>query len=349
MRNPVVERVALLAFVLAGSGWSQGVKLGVRLAENGWVDVSVSAARYLPVREVMLYRSSSRLSSWSIDTLNEPVAVLRFSRTEGLGVLVDSMVAHNVKYYYRAEVRLLLGIALRSGLDSVVIPDREIGRITGSSLLVDKRHYFLEVRDGGRMKKRFPIALGKKPRQRKLCMDRASTPEGIYRIVNEQPRAKYYKAFDLDYPNEVDRARYELAKEVGLIRKREGDYPGIGGEVQIHGEGIQSNWTWGCIALRNSDMDELFEHRRVGKGMPVHIVGSELTVPDLSSILDYLPKAEVKEMQRQLKRLGLFAGEPDGEVGKKTRMALGRFQRRKRIPMTCDFDCRTVGLLRGAE
>jgi hypothetical protein len=38
---------------------------------------------------------------------------------------------------------------------------------------------------------------------------------------------------------------------------------------------IARNWTWGCIAMRNADMDELFESGAVCANMPLLIVGSE--------------------------------------------------------------------------
>jgi L,D-peptidoglycan transpeptidase YkuD (ErfK/YbiS/YcfS/YnhG family) len=48
---------------------------------------------------------------------------------------------------------------------------------------------------------------------------------------------------------------------------------GIGSLIEIHGEGGQGrDWTDGCVALSNSDMDRVFSHARVGT--PVTIVGT---------------------------------------------------------------------------
>jgi lipoprotein-anchoring transpeptidase ErfK/SrfK len=333
-----------LALAMA-SGCAAEVELDVALTDSNRVEASLRREGQLEVGSILLYRSTSPLDG-DIDTLGLPVTVLRFPAGNPDAVLVDSMFADNVTYYYRARVRGKPGEDLWSNVDSVSVPDRELGRITGSSLLVDKLNYFLEVRDGGRACKRYPVALGRRPRNRKLVMDRASTPEGIYRIANEQPQATFHKAFDIDYPNEVDRARWNLHRELGLLPAEGGDPAPIGGEIQIHGEGIGSNWTLGCIALRNPDIDELFAHDRVGKGMPVFIVGSELGRRDISSIRDYRTGGELRRIQRRLRDLGLYDREPDGVIGSGTRRALGRFQRENGLPVTCDFDARTVRLLR---
>lgn len=335
----------ILGLFAAGCGQAREIGMGAKLAEADNVQVSVWGHGQVVPEAIELYRSTSRLDVVPPDTVELPVTVLKFLPDTGKISLVDSMPAHGVTYYYRARVVLNREQVFWSEIDSVSVPDREIGGIMGSSLLVDKIHYLLEVRDGGLMKKRFPIALGRKPRNRKLHLDRASTPEGIYQISDEQPQARFHKAFDINYPNNADRARYAIAREAGLMKRSGGGYPSIGGGIQIHGQGIGTNWTLGCIALRSEDIDELFEHQRIGTGMPVIIVGPELSREDIRSIRDYRTEAELREIQSRLRRLGHYRRQADGVMGTATRLALGRFQRANRIPVTCDFDARTAGLL----
>ncbi len=120
-------------------------------------------------------------------------------------------------------------------------------------------------------------ALGVKARQG----DRA-TPEGRYRVVKKKDRGQsiYHRALLLDYPNAADRERFAAAK-------RRGEIPGtsaIGGLIEIHGDGGRGqNWTDGCVALANSDMDELFA--RVGVGTRVTIVGGDGSDGAFSSLL----------------------------------------------------------------
>ncbi len=341
----------VVAAVMLGSGCAcaRDVSLSAVLSGGNRVQVSLWSPGHLAVQQIELYRSTTQLKGTGMNTVGYPITVLRFQADTTRTELVDSMVAHNVTYYYRARMVLETDEELWSSIDSVAVPDVELGRITGSSILIDKKHYFLEIRDGGQMKKRYPVALGRKPANRKLHQDNASTPEGIYQITGEQPQATFYKALDIDYPNEIDRARYNFAKAEGLIELRGDDVPGIGGQIQIHGQGIETNWTYGCIALRNSDMDELFEHERVGVGVPVVIIGREITREDISSIQDYRTPREIKAIQRDLKELGFYSGEPDGIVGTRTRHALARFQQAHALPATCDFDTGTVRLLSQTE
>jgi lipoprotein-anchoring transpeptidase ErfK/SrfK len=332
---------ALVLVFLSVEASGPEVELSLRLAEPLEVEVSLAGRGALVPREVLLYRSTSRLDE-DPDTLALPVTVRRFPAPGEPGrafALTDSMVAHNARYYYRARFVGPDGRSRWSSLDSVDTPDVALGAITGSSLLVDKLNYFLAVRDGGRTCKRYPVALGSQPRRRKLHQDNASTPEGIYLIAQEQPEARFHRAFDLDYPNPADRTRFEFWQRQG------GEGRGIGGEVQIHGEGIARNWTHGCIALRNEDIDELFAHPRVGRGMPVHIVGSELTGADIQSILDYRPPAELRRIQGRLIELGFYDGKLDGAVGRGMRAALAGFQHRQGLAVTGQLDARTVAEL----
>jgi lipoprotein-anchoring transpeptidase ErfK/SrfK len=110
-------------------------------------------------------------------------------------------------------------------------------------------------------------ALGVKQRQG----DRA-TPEGRYRIVakRDHGRSRYYRALLLDYPNAADRERFAAAQRRGEIPRE----ASIGGLIEIHGEGGRGqNWTEGCVALSNSDIDDLY--RRVDVGTRVTIVGGD--------------------------------------------------------------------------
>jgi hypothetical protein len=110
-------------------------------------------------------------------------------------------------------------------------------------------------------------ALGVKERQ-----GDGATPEGRYRIVGKKDRgaSRYHRALLLDYPNADDRRRFASAQRRGQIPRG----AGIGGLIEIHGEGGRGqNWTEGCVALSNPDMDDLYDRVRVGTR--VTIVGGD--------------------------------------------------------------------------
>jgi murein L,D-transpeptidase YafK len=93
-------------------------------------------------------------------------------------------------------------------------------------------------------------------------------------------RSKFYLSLGLSYPNEEDAARglreglitrAQAASIVGAVRA--GRCPpwdtALGGEILIHGGGTASDWTWGCVALENAEVKELFD--AVPAGTPVRI------------------------------------------------------------------------------
>ncbi len=140
-----------------------------------------------------------------------------------------------------------------------------------TALIIDKLARKLHVYRAGRRVATYAADLGAKGLKQKLHSGDQATPEGRY-IVSEvrgPKRTNFYKALLLDYPNREDRARYEWGKRTGLVPRR----TGIGSLIEIHGDGGQGkDWTDGCVALRNSDMDRVFDQARVGT--PVTIVGT---------------------------------------------------------------------------
>ena len=100
-----------------------------------------------------------------------------------------------------------------------------------------------------------------------------STPEGYYKIIEKKSQGdtRYYKALMLDYPNEEDQARFLQKKKNGLIKPD----AKIGNHIEIHGNGGKgADWTDGCIALQDEDMDVIF--KLCSSGTWVTIVGSAL-------------------------------------------------------------------------
>jgi murein L,D-transpeptidase YafK len=107
-----------------------------------------------------------------------------------------------------------------------------------------------------------------------------ATPEGMYKIVKKfhSDSTKYYKALLIDYPNDEDTALFEAAIAKGLLPES----AAIGGMIEIHGNGGKGrDWTEGCIALTDREMDMIFNIAKIGT--PVTIVGS---MHDLKHVLN---------------------------------------------------------------
>ncbi len=147
----------------------------------------------------------------------------------------------------------------------------ESKRTGHNAFIVDKLDRRLDVYDSGRQVATFPIELGVRGLQRKLHAGDRATPEGRYRVtqVKVGPATRFYKALLINYPNPEDRRRHREAIRRGQLPRR----TGLGGLIEIHGDGGRGrNWTDGCVALTNADMDRLI--RWSGRGTLVTIVGN---------------------------------------------------------------------------
>jgi L,D-peptidoglycan transpeptidase YkuD (ErfK/YbiS/YcfS/YnhG family) len=136
------------------------------------------------------------------------------------------------------------------------------------ALIVDKSAHKTYLVKAGKLMKSYNAELGYNSARQKLFSGDAATPEGRYEIIKERQRgSQYYKALLLNYPNEEDKRRFAENKRRGVISRR----AGIGGLIEIHGTGGRNrDWTEGCIALTNRDIDDLMRH--VDVGTPVTIV-----------------------------------------------------------------------------
>jgi len=148
------------------------------------------------------------------------------------------------------------------------------------AIVVDKFAHKCYLYKDGKIKREFTAELGPNWIGTKQYKGDKATPEGKYHVTKKKSRhqTKYYKALLINYPNEEDKARYNTNVKNGTIPKR-----GIGNLIEIHGDGGKGiNWTEGCVALTNNDMDKLYE--AVGVGTPVTIVGSLKSLKEINGI-----------------------------------------------------------------
>jgi L,D-peptidoglycan transpeptidase YkuD (ErfK/YbiS/YcfS/YnhG family) len=144
-------------------------------------------------------------------------------------------------------------------------------RATGdTAIVVFKENHRVDLYDGGRVVRSYPADMGYLSVNDKLRSGDAATPEGRYRVTAKKPGSTYYKALALNYPNDEDRAQFEQLRRQGRIPRG----ASLGGLIEIHGNGGRGkDWTKGCVALADQDMDDLF--RRADVGTPVTIVGGD--------------------------------------------------------------------------
>lgn len=137
-------------------------------------------------------------------------------------------------------------------------------------IVIEKQRRRLTLMEGDTAVLSCPIALGSQPIGPKERAGDGKTPEGRY-FVCLKKIGKYGPALGVSYPNEEDARRSGADRAlISCIRQRtrRGERPPwgteLGGEIYIHGGGIASDWTAGCVALREEDARQLYGLAQVG-------------------------------------------------------------------------------------
>lgn len=136
----------------------------------------------------------------------------------------------------------------------------------GDYLYVDKSERLLFVFKNGKEVARFSnIRFGDAPQGHKQFEGDEKTPEGDYRITSRNPGSRYHLSLYINYPNAKDKA---FAKARGKS---------AGGDIFIHGQpngyngpAIASDWTDGCIAVSNAEIEKLWS--MIADDTPIRIV-----------------------------------------------------------------------------
>lgn len=135
-------------------------------------------------------------------------------------------------------------------------------------LLVEKSGHRLTAFSAGRPVRVYLVALGENPVGPKEYEGDKRTPEGAYVIDAKNPDSAYHRNLGLSYPNEADRASAAaLGKSPGGDIKIHGlapDFAEVGAAHRL------TDWTYGCIAVTNEEIEELFSRTPVG--VPVEIM-----------------------------------------------------------------------------
>ncbi len=154
-------------------------------------------------------------------------------------------------------------------------------RKSGSyAIVVEKIPAACHLYHNGKKKYTFEVEFGSNWLGDKMSRGDMATPEGKYEVTKKLSggSTKYHKALMINYPNKIDIQEFNE-------RIRNGKLPAdarIGDMIEIHGDGGKgANWTQGCVALKNEDMDLLFKY--ASKGTPVTIIGSTLTLDEFFS------------------------------------------------------------------
>jgi len=162
-------------------------------------------------------------------------------------------------------VLLVIGLGAGCAAKPAVTASPYVDRV-----LVKKSERTMELHKQGAVYRTYRISLGDQPRGHKLQEGDERTPEGNYVLDWRNPNSAFYKSIHVSYPNALDRT---VARSLGVSP---------GGMIMIHGlpnwlssprlaaEYRRRDWTDGCIAVGNEEMDEIWQ--LVRDGTPITIL-----------------------------------------------------------------------------
>ncbi len=140
-----------------------------------------------------------------------------------------------------------------------------LGRV--DKVVVIKSEHTLMLLQKGSVVKTYKVCLGRNPLGHKTRAGDNRTPEGTYKLYRGNPKSKFHMSLHVSYPSDADRLK---ARQLGVSP---------GGNIMIHGfpDGISMDdipenldWTRGCIAVANSDIEEIWQ--LVPNGTPIEIL-----------------------------------------------------------------------------
>ncbi|HXX46127.1 MAG TPA: L,D-transpeptidase family protein [Candidatus Acidoferrales bacterium] len=141
------------------------------------------------------------------------------------------------------------------------------GTVRADKIVVQKSNREMTLFSDGKPIKTYKISLGRQPQGAKEREGDHKTPEGHYIIDAKIEQSRFHRALHISYPNEADRER---ARKLGV---------NPGGAVEIHGLGDgfgwvgalhrEVDWTDGCIAVTNGEIDGIWPMVAVGTSVDI--------------------------------------------------------------------------------
>lgn len=147
--------------------------------------------------------------------------------------------------------------------------------IKNPRIVVYKKARKLELYSDKTLVRTYRVGLGFNPVADKTREGDGATPEGDFYVFVKNNKSAYYLSLGVSYPNVEDaerglrdglitKAQYQTIVDAQRRKVGPPQYTKLGGLIYIHGNGASSDWTWGCVALENEDMKELFDSVTVG-------------------------------------------------------------------------------------
>lgn len=142
-------------------------------------------------------------------------------------------------------------------------------------IVVKKAERRLFLYDGRKLMRTYRVGLGLSPNGDKVRQGDRRTPEGDFYIFTKNDKSAFYLSLGVSYPNAphadrglrdglISRSQHEAIMRALKLKRAPPQNTALGGDIYIHGRGASSDWTWGCVALEDPDIRELFNAAAVG-------------------------------------------------------------------------------------
>ncbi len=149
------------------------------------------------------------------------------------------------------------------------------------SLQIYKAERRMEMWVGSERVRTFEVGLGGNPKGDKVRQGDSKTPEGTYYVAWKNPKSSFHLFLGLSYPMprhakaavKAGRITKRVARKIASRVKKRGIPPQLtplGGYVGIHGGGAGADWTLGCIAVTNAEIEWIYRRMRHGDEIVVH-------------------------------------------------------------------------------
>lgn len=173
----------------------------------------------------------------------------------------------------KAYLWVVIFLAGWLGIQPVLLAETEI------VILRDQKRLLVKKND--EIIRSFHVALGSGTGEDKMLEGDRRTPSGHYRIIATRDSEQFHRFLQLDYPSvddakralkadRITRQEYRDILEAHIYNRPPPQDTALGGAIGIHGIGVETdkkieihglaNWTKGCIAMRNHEIDELLAY-----------------------------------------------------------------------------------------
>ena len=188
--------------------------------------------------------------------------------------IIQSVFALRGLSHYLKHFLVFIVVLASAG---VVLPQRTALKLPlkNPHIVILKGKRRLQLYSDGALVRTYQVGLGLNPVPDKVREGDRATPEGDFYVFTKNDKSAFYLSLGISYPNIEDaerglrdglisRAQHDAIEKAIKQKRTPPQNTPLGGQIYIHGNGDTSDWTWGCVALENADIKELFAAVPVG-------------------------------------------------------------------------------------